>query len=87
MGRYRINGSSNKDYGGTDNDNMVGVLLGWTVRSWGTMTVNTLKQGLEEDATYGNSLRILAPIIMIEATALTEQKTGPLTSYVKSDAP
>lgn len=51
------------------------------------MTVNTLKQGLEEDATYGNSLRILAPIIMIEATALTEQKTGPLTSYVKSDAP
>ena len=51
------------------------------------MTVNTLKQGLEEDATNGNSLRILAPITMIEATALTEQKTGQLTSQVKSDAP
>lgn len=42
------------------------------------MTVSTLKQGLEEVATNGSSLRILAPIIRQEAIALTEQKTREL---------
>lgn len=73
---------------GTDKDNMPGVPVRWTVRwgqglskSWWTMTVDTLKQGLEEDATTESSLRIpLGPIIMKQATARTEQMIGQFTN-------